>query len=293
MSGFPFRGRGLALPSRWPLRPPFGFGSATLVGLAPSWGFGSSGTPLSASASLFILRFRPFSSPARSGSHGHRNDTFFVPMWILRFFPSYRAAPNGLFDRVPLQGCVPFRECPPCGVADVPATASLRVPSPSTVPVRAALPRLPRLGPGAQGFPTLLTPSSPPRTSPECFIRVRPWGFPLQGFFLASDCVRLSTPAGPRAVSRTRSRALRTPRLQGVSPEEAVTRRGLLRRRRAAALLGFSPLQGFQPTDLSAFSGGLPRRLFDRGLTPDRGLSGKLNRPAFPGLDDGGRSRPS
>jgi hypothetical protein len=48
-------------------------------------------------------------------------------------------------------------------------------------------------------------------------------------------------------------------RLQGLL-WKAVTRRGLLRRRRAAALLGFVPLQGFQP-DRSLRSRGRPRRL--------------------------------
>jgi len=95
--------------------------------------------PYVASASLFILRFRPVSSSARSGSAGHRNDTCFVPSGILRSSPSFRAASNGRFDRLPLRSCILFRECSRVHRRGTPsATVSLRVLVPSTVPIRAA-----------------------------------------------------------------------------------------------------------------------------------------------------------
>lgn len=95
--------------------------------------------PYVASASLFILRFRPVSSSARSDSAGHRNDTCFIPSGILRSSPSFRAASDGRSDRLPLQSCILFRDCSRVRRRETPfATASLRVLVPSTVPVRTA-----------------------------------------------------------------------------------------------------------------------------------------------------------
>lgn len=115
----------------------------------------------------------------------------------------------------------------------------------------AATPRHRRL----QGFLSLLTPSTPPRASPECFVRVHPWGFVPPGFpFVRIANVSRRTPYLV-SFGTLGHEPLCVLRLQ-VSPAKAVTRRGLLRRLRAAArLLGLSPLQGFQPDRSPRFRG--------------------------------------
>lgn len=50
---------------------------------------------------------------------------------------------------------------------------------------------------------------------------------------------------------------------------------------------------GFSTDRSLRLPGRTPSQTFRSGFDPARGLSGKPNRPAFPGLDGGGRSRPS
>jgi len=226
--GFPFRGRGLALPARWPPRPPFGFGDATLVGFRSLVGLSVRRVRpyrlLRPSSSLGSGRFhrRPV-----SGSCGQWNDTCFVPSRTLRSSPSYRAASN-------------FRPTArPCRVAAPSGNVHRAVSRPSPrpplfgfCPLRRFRPVRRRLGchasaPAPAGFPDPHGALSSASDLPGVF---RPG--PSLGFL----------PSGllPRAESRTSldvrrpscrfprgSRTPRAPRLQGVSPDEAVTRSGL------------------------------------------------------------------
>jgi hypothetical protein len=257
-------------------------------GSAPSWGVvGSSGTLSSASAFLFVLRFRPDSSPSRHGSRGHRNDTCFVPSWTLRSFPSFRAVSDGRSDRAPLQGCILFRDCSHAGVAG-------RLPRPPLfgfwplrrfrrvrLRLRAATPSTP--APAGFGHPRgafLSASHLPGMFRPGPSLGLRPSGlFPSAGSSPPLDGHL------PSCRSAARSRASCVLRLQGV-PEKAVTRRGLLRRRRAAAPLDFVASPGFSTRPVSPLARTPSQASRSPGSGPDdRCLTGQPNRPVGSGLE--------
>lgn len=96
---------------------------------------------------------------------------------------------------------------------------SRRVRAPSTVPVRcgftpAAMPGHRRL----QGFVTLVAPSSPLRASRVCFTPVRPWGSPLQGFFLRRVARTSRFVLCPPGIFRSVSERHRTHALRALIP---------------------------------------------------------------------------
>jgi hypothetical protein len=237
---------------RWPVRPPFGVGIATLVGLAPSWGFGSSGTRSSACASLLVLGFWPPSSPSRRRLP-RPMERYVRSFPDLEVFPVHAVRCRTIRSTAPpLQGCVPFRECSPCRVAGRPRDrlSSGLGPSDGSGPcgiASAATPRHRRL----QGFgPSwrLRLRIEPPRcVSPGSVRGVLP-----SGLVPVPDRGRLSASAGPRAVSRAHHerlarRGFRACLRSGASPgADCHVGAGY------EALLGVPPLQGFQATGLSA-----------------------------------------
>jgi len=291
--GFPFRGRGLALPARWPPRPPFGFGGATLVGFRSLVGLSVRRVRpyrlLRPSSSLGFDRFhrRPV-----AGSRGHQNDTCFVPSRTLRSSPLYRAASN--FRST----ARPFRVAAPSGnVHRAASRPSPRPPLFGFCPLRrfrtvAASPRLPHLGTGACRVS---------RPSWRLLLRIGPPRSVSSGSVPGVSPVRASPSFGIAGVSR-RPQALVPFLAQVTNTRRAaapgrISRRGrhparTVRRHRAVALMGFLPLQGFQPAGLSAFAAALTD-FSTGGMTRRRRLPGQSNRPAFPGLDEGGRSQPS
>lgn len=223
-----------------------------------------------------------FIAPADVGSTDPWNVTAFLP-GPRGFSRSYRANRTIPVDRLPTSGLRPVQgfvrhRCR----GTSPATASLRVFSPFD-------------GSGSRGFAlgcqasglrhlsglvTRLTPLSPRRTSPECFVRVHPWGFPLQGFCFGPDREHLSMIACPPAVSvSVSSRGDRTgfrasPRSKSPPGADCYVGVGPL------PSWGFSPLQGFQPAGLSA--GAEPPQASHRRRTDVR-PPGVIDRPVAAG----------
>lgn len=154
----------------------------------------------------FCVPLRPwvragFETASRCGSTGPRSATG-APSRTLRSFPLHRATPNFYICMRPTTGLHPLQGSPSIRCHGLsPATVSPRVLCPfdrssASGSVRAAMLELRRL----QGLISLVAPSSPPIASPAYFIRVRPWGFPLQGLFLLPDCVCLATLAHPHVI---------------------------------------------------------------------------------------------
>jgi hypothetical protein len=139
----------LALPSRWPPRPPFGFEDATLVEFMPCSRLRLAGTR----SSGFRAPPRPWGRAgfiAVSSRLLRPAERYVRSSPDLEVFPACRAVSNGSFDRPPSAGFrAPSGNVHRAAPRVVPAAASLRVSPPSTVPVRTALPRPPRLGSGA------------------------------------------------------------------------------------------------------------------------------------------------
>lgn len=178
-----------------------------------------------------------------------------VPSWTSRSFPFVPRKSN---DSV--RPLADFRVASRTG--DVPSSMSRVVArdrlSAGSLPLRRfrssrLCPGPPRLGLWRlSGLITRMVPSSPRRTSPECFVRVRPWGFPLQGLSFVPDRDRLTAIACPPAVSvsvwcpgdRIGFRA--SPRSKSSPGADCYVGVGPLPSR------GSSPLQGFQPIGLSA-----------------------------------------
>lgn len=138
-------------------------------------------------------------------------------------------------------------------------TASLRVLSPSTVPVGAACVRRPGLTlQRPQGFDPLDAAFCRFRTSRVCFAPVRPWGFPLQGLYF----LRIAATSRPLHASLTLERGLRTraiPAFEALIPSGSRHPAIVLRRRRAGALLGFPPFQGLSFRSPRPFGRAPPR----------------------------------
>jgi len=245
------------------------------------------GTLSSASASLFVLRYRPVSSPSRSGSSGRRNDTCVIPSRDPEVFPEHRA----MSDSHPAAR--------PFGVASSPGIVPVSLPRDASrsrlssgssslrrfqsVRLAFGLPRPP--APAPAGFCDPLDAFISASDLPGVFRPGPSMGFsPLQGIFLRPDCLRLSAKTGPPAVSHVRDETS-VSRLQGSSgrvrhPVKTFT---CLRGRCPRGVRRLSRV--FNRTGLSAFADSLSSLAFAGFRSREGCSSGLPDRPAVPGLD--------